>query len=229
MITLIHGEDISGSRKFFSELKENQKSLKSFEGDKISLTELTQVLEGNDLFDDSPAIFIEHFFSKKKTGDEKKSILDFITSKHNATVVFWEQKEITKKDFGKYPMIKSQQFDLPKILFKFLDSILPNNGREAIELFHETISFQPPELVFFMMIRKFRLLLGILDRSLEAIDEIHFMQGWQSNKLQNQATKFGEEKLLQIYAKLFAIEKSIKTGTNPTPLTSLIDFLLLEI
>ena len=68
MITIIHGNDTASSRKYYIDQKTADAF--SFEGEKVSLTDLVQILEGGGLFSDSKKIFIDDFLSKRKQGKE---------------------------------------------------------------------------------------------------------------------------------------------------------------
>src|SRR6185437_11189988 len=126
-------------------------------------------------------------------------------------------------------------YKLPQTLFQLLDAIQPGNNKTLIKLFHQTIDTTETEMVFFMLIRQFRILLGIKPvqpqglNSFEPqgnnlIDELKRMQPWQKTKLEQQANKFELSHLLNLYDKLFQIEVGQKTGGLTSPLVSTIDF-----
>jgi hypothetical protein len=52
MITIIHGDNITESRKHFLELKQKQKDAISFDYKNVTLTDLIQNIEGSGLFSD---------------------------------------------------------------------------------------------------------------------------------------------------------------------------------
>lgn len=229
MITLIHGENLAQSRDFYLQFKKKYPNQRIFEGEAVNATDLIQSLEGKGLFNDAETIFLENFLSKRKQSSERDLIIDILASAKDQNIILWEQKEIGKKDLGKIKNIKIEKFDLPKIIFKFLDSIEPNNGQSSIKLFHETLETESAELLFFMIVRKFRILLGLSNNNGQPIDEVKNMQPWQQSKVQKQANDFGQDRLLDVYNKLFYIESSFKVGLLPTSLINAIDFLLLEI
>ncbi len=84
-------------------------------------------------------------------------------------------------------------------------------------------------MVFFMMIRQIRMLLGLIEPTADAIDEVKRMAPWQKSKLQQQADRFEIAELKSLYSKLFEIEKAMKTGNLSMTLPETIDFLLLDI
>ena len=231
MINIIHGEDNASSRKYF--IEEKQKSAESiiFDGEKLILTDLIQALQGGLLFGNEKKIFIEDFFSKRKPSREYDEILVFL-KKNEATydMFFWEEKELTKKHTFLFPKARIKLFAFQKTLFSFLDSIMPKNGKNLVFSFHKALETAEAELVFFMLIRQFRLLLTLSDTTLvDTIDEVKRLAPWQKSKLEKQAHLFTIHKLKNIYKNLYEIDLGVKTGGLSLPLTQAIDFLLLEI
>ena len=231
MITIIHGDDIAASRSFFLEQKEKDKNFVSLTG-AFTISDLAQNLEGSSLFFETKTIVVEDFFARvKKKSKDVKEIADFI-NKHDKKVnlIFWEGKELGKKDTSLFTSAIVKQFKLPKALFSFLDNLSPGNGKNSIQLFHQVLETTPLELIIFMMQRQFRLLLAISDsHSEENIEEVIRMAFWQREKLERQSSRFSSAKLKEIYRKLFEIEVFQRTGNLHLSLTQSIDFFLLEI
>ena len=76
MLTIIHGDNISASRKYFIEQKEKYPDAPRFEGEKVTLTDLAQIFDGGELFSNSKTVFVEQFFSKRKKSKEGDSLID---------------------------------------------------------------------------------------------------------------------------------------------------------
>jgi DNA polymerase III delta subunit len=232
MITIIHGDDTASSRNYFLELRQKQKDPLSFDGTKISITDLVQNIEGSGLFGDSKTIFIEDFLTKvKKTDKNAKEIINFIAkNSQNSTFVLWESKEISKRDLFVFKNSISKLFKLPKNIFLFLDNLRPNNSKHLLNLFHDALnSGIKEELILFMLQRQFRILLALSDPAENgSIEEIVRLAPWQMGKLERQAKYFDTSNLKKIYKKLYEIEIGQKTGKLPLSLTQSIDFLLLE-
>lgn len=230
MITIIHGDDIANSRKYFIELKQKTSNFIFFEAEKLSLTSLVQSTEGGGLFSDEKKIFIENFFSKKRVGKETDEILSYLKTASKIEVFLWEEKEMTKKNLNLFPSAIVKAFKLPKTLFLFLDSIKPGYGKTLVNLFHQTLGNIEVELIFYMLFRQFRLLLALNDeKSTDKIDEIKNLVSWQKNKLIKQAKLFTLENLRKIYQKLYQIDLEQKTGKSVTSLLQSLDFFLIEI
>jgi hypothetical protein len=241
MLTIIHGNDIVASRKYFLEQKASYPDSLLIDTDSVTLTDLTQIFEGGGLFGESKHIFIEQIITKRKKSGDYKDIITYLdTHAAEHTIVLWENKEL---EIGILKMFKNASprvFKLPQTLFSLLDNIKPGNGKLLVSQFHQTIEATEVEMVFFMLIRQIRMLLAIhpnqnmprhsdLSRmTLGDIEEIKKLT-WQRGKMQQQAAQFDGEQLLIIYKKLFEIERGQKTGTLSAPLTTTIDFLLLEI
>ena len=232
MITIIHGDDIFKSREYFHELKQKYKDFILFDGNKLTITDLVQNIEGSGLFGSTKTIFIEEFLTKlKKTNIESKEILDFIIKNaKSANFILWEGKEILKRDLSLFKDAVVKFFKLPKNIFLFFDNLKPNNAKNLLNLFHQALgSGIKEELILFMLQRQIRILLALSDPSnSEPIDELIRLAPWQMEKLERQAKFFDQASLKKIYKKLYEIEIGQKTGGLSLSLTQSIDFLLLE-
>lgn len=233
MITIIHGDDTAQSRGYFLELKKKQKDPASYDGGKVTLTDLVQDIEGAGLFADSKTVFLENFLSKNKKSDTNtKEIIKFITkNSKNSSFILWESKEITKRDLFIFKDAAVKVFKLPKSMFAFLDNLKPGNSRALLNLFHSLIeSDTSEELVLFMMQRQFRLLLALYDPSdNQGIDEVLRLAPWQKNKLENQTNLFKDlDELKGLYKKLYEMELKRKTGALRLSLIQSIDIFLLK-
>ncbi|MBF8249611.1 MAG: hypothetical protein HW400_212 [Candidatus Levybacteria bacterium] len=239
MITIIHGDNISESRNYFLELKQKEKNPLLFDGNKLTITDLVQNIEGSGLFNDSKTIFIDDLLTKRKRTDkEVKEILNFIaTNPKESNFILWESKEILKGTLNLFKSATVNYFKLPKNIFLFLDNLRPNNSKSLLNLFHQTLeSGIAEELILFMLQRQFRILLALSEPSKnEPIDELSRLAPWQLDKLKRQADYFQGSTLSEgstlkkIYKKLYEIEIGSKTGSLSLSLSQSIDFLLLEI
>lgn len=224
MLTIIHGNDYVASRNLFNQEKDKE----SLTIDASNLTfPLDQLLSGSTLFHQKQKVFIENAFNKKavKNLDE---IISFANKAQDLNLYILSDKELSKtqlKDFSKF---SEKIFKIPQNIFSFVDNITPSSPNNVIN-FHNTLSYSTPEFVFTMIVRQFRLMLGLLGDTGKNIDEVTRLQGWQSGKLKRQSLLFGEEKIKSIYKKLYFIEKSQKTGSGKLNLIQAIDMLLLEL
>lgn len=231
MITIIHGDNVAESRNYFHELKQRYKGFVLFDGNKLTITDLVQNVEGSSLFGNTKAIFIEGFLTNlKKTNKESKEILNFIIKNAKSfTFVLWESKEILKRDLSLFKEATVNFFKLPKNIFLFLDNLKPNNSKSLLNLFHQALSSGiKEELILFMLQRQIRLLLALSDQGEATIDELMRLAPWQMSKLERQSRFFDQVRLKKIYKKLFEIEVGQKTGGLSLSLSQSIDFLLME-
>lgn len=230
MITIIHGDDMATSRKYLQEQKENINEFVVLEAE-AALSDFAQNIEGSAFFNNTKTIFIEDFLSKGgKIDITVKEIIEFV-NKHEKDVklFFWERKEISKKTLSLFKNAVVKTFKIPKHIFLFLDSLKPNIGARAVDLFHQALQASEPEILLFMLVRQFRLLIAISNKSRTPIEELSRLAPWQESKFKRQASYFSKEQLKTVYKKLYEIDVAQKTGNSPLSLIQSIDFYLLEI
>jgi hypothetical protein len=226
MILIIHGNDIESSRNFYFEEKNKLSNPIIINGDGILFDSLFQAAENTNFFDDKKDILIENFFIKNKaTSAEFKRIIEYINSNDKLSITFWESDEVSKTSLSLIKKATLKNFSLPQNLFAFLDGFKPGNSKELLSGFAENLKKSEAELIFFMIVRQFRIMLSLI-RSETPIDEVKRMAPWQLSKLERQAKLFGEDKLKEIYNKLLEIDLNSKTGKNSTSLKKSIDFFL---
>jgi hypothetical protein len=225
MITIIHGDDTASSRNLYLEEKAKVQNPVVFDGSKILLTDLIQTIESGSLFNIEENLFIEKFFKAKKANPNFKEIVSYLNTKANTNIIFWEDEQLSKTDLSVFNLPKIVLFKIPQSLFIFLDSLKPSN-LQSINNFQSLLSTMPGELIFFMIIRQFRLMLAVINPSSEPIDEVKRLAPWQIAKLKTQGSLFGKEKLIMIYQQLLQIDFSQKTGQAALNFVSAIDFFL---
>lgn len=80
---------------------------------------------------------------------------------------------------------KVESFELPKILFIFLESFYPGNSVQCLKLLHQLVKTQAVELIMFMFARHLRDLYWV------TIDPTSSQfPSWRAGKLKSQASKF---------------------------------------
>lgn len=229
MITIIHGSDITKSRNFYIDTRQKFENPDIFDGEKIDYNTLFQTLEGNSLFTNQRHVFIENFISKTKSNsNEFKKIVEYLNSNKDYEIVFWEEKELTKAQAAAFKNASLQLFNYPQILFTFLDSIKPNNI-SSVKLFHDLQNTMETELIFYMLVRQFRLLLAVTSTGSQNIDETKRLAPWQSSKLKSQAQYFGKEKLIKTYKGLYKIDYETKFGLTAFDLSRCLDIFLIDL
>lgn len=230
MILIIHGNDIASSRNLYFEEKNKVKNPCLLNGDGLTFDLLFQTLENKSLFQDKIVLLIENFFTKNKANTlEFKKIIAYINESKNLEIIFWESSEVSKANLALLKESTAQNFSFPQSLFIFLDNLKPKNAQTSIKYFHDLKTNMEIELIFFMIVRQFRLLISQLNPSGKQIEEAKRMAPWQLSKFKKQASYFEKNYLLSIYQKLFKIDFSHKTGKLPYSLEKSIDFFLIDL
>ena len=231
MRLLIHGSDVEKSREYYFQEKNTLQNPISLEGEGLTFDAFFQAAENKSLFEVQIIILIENLFSKNQSNSaELKKIIQFINNSKNLSVILWEQTEITKTSQAQLKNFEIRPFVIPQKLFVFLDNLRPNNSKSLIKLFHELRGTQEAELIFFMLVRQFRLFLQAEGNYFDQIDEVKRMAPWQLSKLSTQTKYFSKNQLIKLYNKLFEIEINQKTGRiGPMALDTSIDFFLSDL
>ncbi|MBU4017199.1 hypothetical protein KKF69_07045 [Patescibacteria group bacterium] len=230
MLTLIHGTDIVASRKYFLEKKAEISGSEFLKGSLVNLTDLCQSLEGSGLFESARTLFIEQLLTEKKKSVERDAIISYLIRQAKSHSIFlWEGKDLDRAVLSLFKEASVKSYKLSSSLFTFLDGIKPNNGAQLMQLFHKSLETSDAGMIFFMLIRQFRILLALSDKGEGTITEISRLAPWQKGKFEKQVSLFKKDHLLQLYSRLFQIELAQKTGALSSSLISTIDFFLLEI
>ena len=80
MITIIHGDDVAASRRYYTRIKSATDNPVTLPVSSLSITNLAQVLEGGGLFTNPENIFIEDFLTQKKQQTDFQIINEYILS-----------------------------------------------------------------------------------------------------------------------------------------------------
>ncbi len=224
MIQFIHGENIVRSRQVLTEIveKARQKGLEveSLNGAQATIEQARTALGSSSLFGQGKLIVIENLYSSLKS-KRRESLIDFIkkTGFEN-NLIIWERKEIRRK----LPTSFSVSFyKLSSVIFKFLESLKPDNQKESLRLLQEVKRKESGETVFYLLIRQLRLLIMARDLGEKGLGEL---QSWQQSRFLSQAKHFSLEQLKQLYQRLQEIDYQQKTSKTPFSLTSELDLLI---
>ncbi len=215
---IIHGEDIVSARNHLNDELEKAKSssagVSRFDARDLDLTKLTQVLEAMTLFGLQPMIIIEGLFSLPKSKN-KERLIEFLTKYQDRQIILFENKNLTATALKPFKKAAVSGHKPAAIIFTFLDSLKPGSVSRSLSLLDQLENAnQPPELVFAMLVRQVRLLIQALEpNSLKGAP-------WQKSRLTSQARAFGEGGLLKLHHDLYHIDKQLKIGANPLPLST---------
>lgn len=187
---IIHGDNQVASRTFLLSIKKNETSL---DGESLTLGELQQHLSSANLFGETAGVLVEGFFSRRPS-NEKKKIVEYLENNPKLNVIFWDGKDLGMqvKNF------ETKKFDLPKTVFKYLDSL-------AIVDLQQTLENTAAELVFSLLASHIRKLLMVRDGVVN-------IPSWQIAKLKEQSAKFKD--LEQLHKQLLEIDYKNKTSAS---------------
>ncbi len=223
---ILHGENTVLSRQKLKEEIEtlrarNKEEVLKFEGNNLKLNELQEAIEAPSLLEKNHLIIIENIFSGRQS-QAKKKIIDYLRKSDPSNLIVWEGKKIDGQVLSSF---KNQilRFDLPLVVFRFLDSLSPGNAKQSIVLFHQSLEKDPPELIFYLLSRQIRLLILAADLGEKGLNQ---MKDWQKEKLIRQAKRFGLKKLINIYKELLEIDWQQKTGQSSFSIVSQLDLFL---
>ncbi len=199
---IIHGDNQVASRQFLLDAKQaaSKKDLEiiSLEGSELTLGDLQQYVNSANLLGKTNCVVIEGFFSRRPSNDKKK-IVEYLEKNPNEEIIFWDGKDLGMQ-LKVFPATVIKKFDLPKTVFKFLDTFsLPDLS--------ETLENTPAELVFSLLVSQVRKLIMVKQDAIE-------LPSWQLGKLKSQANKYPLEKLLKMHSSLLDIDYKNKTSAT---------------
>lgn len=229
MITLIHGEDTSASRKKLQEEKTrvNDFEVVTLNGEALQPPEFILTCESASLFQVKKLIIIENLLLGG-VGQAKQQILEYLSqNKCLYPVILWEGREIDKAVVKKYFLKHKEIFcQPPALLFRFLDSIGTSSGKSLADSFHALLRQEDPEFIFVMLLRQWRYLIVVKDLAKKNVEGL---ASWQIDKFLRQARFFTLEELIYSYRQLLAMDYKIKSGQTPYSLKQLLDIFFLTL
>lgn len=222
MIYILHGDDLTASRKFYLGLTEGFQ-ITFLDGKNLLVKDLEEKISSSSLFEEKKAVVVENLLSKNA---KKKDFVSFLNESTSQTLlILWEDKKLPKTSFGSLKNSTVREFLLPQNYFQFLDSYAPGNGKKLFSMYHELLLTMNEELVFYSLLKRIRLLVILSNDS--SITELSKMAPWQVGKLKNQLNLWQKDALLQFYKTLQATEIKMKTGKLPVGLSKHLDILML--
>jgi len=222
MIYLLHGDDISSSRKFYSGLIEGF-TVTILDGKTLLVKDLEEKLVSTSLFEEKKAVVVENLLSKNA---KKKEFVKFINEKAISTLlILWEDKKLLKSSYSALKDATLKEFLLPQNYFQFLDSYAPGNGKRLFVMYHELLNTMSEELVFYSLLKRVRLLVVLSNGS--TVSDLSKMAPWQVGKLNSQLRLWKKDSLISFYKTLQETEIKMKSGRLPVGLSKHLDILML--
>jgi len=217
-VILITGDDSEKVSLRIKKLIDSAKE-KSYIISKISdsPTKIDNELRADDLFLNKKFILIEKLslLSNKDLDSINKNLIH-----DNLVLCVITENAVPAskiKYFGKD--LKIESYTLPKIIWKFLDSLKSKNAKNAMDLLNEVVKVEPVELVFHLLSQRFIQLYLAKTKPSELK-----LQSWQIVRLQSQAEGFSENDIKAMVEKLSELDVEAKTGKGD--LRSLLDFFI---
>ena len=211
-VLILHGDyQVKSYERLSSILKSTKK--RGFEINRISAEDsLAEKISSKSLFS-IPSLFVLEKIKQAKKGDLKwlkKNIASF-----DVNIVVYEPSKLSKTIINSFPKAKVEEFKLPKYIWKFLDEFYPGNLKSVLRLLHELVKTEAPELI-----------VGLLNWRLSDIyiflkepAKISY-DTWRLKRLENQANKYSEAKVVKILRMLGKADFEAKIGKTEI-LTSL--------
>ncbi|MFH1601856.1 MAG: hypothetical protein ABIB61_02775 [Candidatus Shapirobacteria bacterium] len=210
MVYYIHGDNTFGSRQKLNSTRESflaqnpsgKMVLISCKG--FSCSDL-RAKQANLSFIERKELFLVENLRKFKKDQEKE--LFNILLKSKANVIFWDDQLTSRfRNILKFfPQAQEFKFPLPRLTFKFLESVFPQNQKQLFGFWRELAELQPTELSFYFLKKHFHNLILAMSFKSNFPD-------WQKAKLVTQAKKLSCKKTIDIYIKLIELEYKQKKG-----------------
>lgn len=227
MITVIHGDNLEASRTALLGHRRSRPSseIRMLEGTNVTPETIRLAGTSMSLFGGDILLVVENFFARN--AKQRKLVATSVEVLRqldgSIDIILWEPKKLTPAQLKSLGTIREEVYQLPLVLFQFLDSCQPRSGRPALTLLEQTLSRNPPELVFAMLLRRVRQLLFL---------KLHVpgdaMSPWQQSRLTSQSNFFTMEKLASWLVRLGRIESDWKSGSTLIPLSTNIRLACIE-
>lgn len=227
MLTIICGEDIAASRKYFNDLKLQYKA-KNYLLQEIAPDQIQDLDKGlgqsSSLFAEKIVFVTQHldrYYKKltfRKRGEDPLTLqLKKISASADIEVLDWENKSAWEIKIKKIVPVK--EFKMDDNIFKLLDNLTPGSKTGFLKILNSLTDFADEQFIFIMVSRHLRSLILALSNSFPGVIP------WQKFKLMSQAKKWEEKNLLKFYEGLHRIDMNLKTGANPQPVKNCLDIL----
>lgn len=231
MMYILHGDDIISSRNELYRIKQQfiDSEIIILNGKTVSLTDLIQASQSLSLIKENRLVIVENLLTQKLnvTKNSHKPLIYWLNNIHNSIhIIFWEEKELAKKQLSIFsPKVRISLFRIKKQIFNFLDSIKPDNTKNTLQQFNESLLYYAPEIIMVMLVRQLRYLIMIKDLGRQITD----LTSWQISKLYQQSQYFTMKQLLILYRLLYEIDVKIKFGQSTFNLSQELKLFLYQI
>lgn len=218
---ILHGEDANKSYERLTQITEELKS-KQFEivmndATEIDITDLRQEIGSSNLFGSSKCFVIKNLLSGTKSKNKEK-LIEVLNQETNHEIILWENKGLTATLLKNFYKAKVESFSISPIIFKFLDSLRPQNTNNILLSWKKLLKEgTEPEFVFAMVVRQIKLLI-------QAKSDPSYIKlsPYPARLIREQATYFTLNHLLDLFQKLYEVDIKIKTGSGGNTIDNLL-------
>jgi DNA polymerase III delta subunit len=202
--------------KFVNEAKKRNWSIIRIEKEERVLDKI--LLSG--LYDKGNLFIVEDYKSISKS--DLKYLKEKVAKIDGVLVICSQGGNIPSSILKNFPKIKKiENFDYPKIVFQFLDSLYPSNSKNAILLFHQMLEREPEELIFHLISSRLKDLYWV-----KTDPSTLPYPSWQVEKLERQASRFTRDNLRQLIEELALLD--IEAKRSSLGLVYYLDLLLVK-
>jgi DNA polymerase III delta subunit len=208
-LNIIHGDDLAKLQLKLESVKAEAKKV----GRQIRILSAGEVniaeeLAKTDLFADEPLYIIASF---AKIAPRELKFIVKNKEKVSGSLVGYNEGLLGKSILNLLPReVKVEQYKLPRVIFKFLDSFYPGNGGVAVRILSTLSKKEPPEYILAILGRHLRDLYWARVNA----SSLPYKEDWRILKLLNQAKKFKKGQLQTIIADVAGLDVAIKTSSD---------------
>lgn len=218
-VILIHGNDSEKLQQRLNKFIDSALK-RGWHLDRLSenADKIGEKIKGVSLFGQESLFLLENPQKLNKTRlsfiKQQKKTLD-------GTLVIYSETIVSKTVLGTLPKVdKEEKYELPVLIWKFLDSFYPGNAKECLKLFHKILKKEPAEKILALLSSYLR------DVAIAKKDkELLGYPSWRLSKLSKTAEKFKNNDLKKIIRKFSSADVSAKTGRGN--LANLLDLIIL--
>lgn len=202
-ITVLYGEDVTASRARFGKIIDGVKK-RGWDVVHIGQKESLRDQLSSQLLISSGILYVMEDVTKIKEEDWKW----MKTAGLDLNLLIWQKGvgiAALKKNLPKET--RYEVFEVPKLIFKFCETVWPGNANVAVGLFHEVIETESVEFVLAMLTRHLRDLWIIKNDPKNSS-----FPDWKRSKLKMLAEKYEERELKKMINELAKADIGAKTG-----------------
>jgi len=217
-IYLIHGDNNIASYErltlYLDKARANKWEIVDIDNNNL---DIKNILRSNTLFGNKRLVVI-----RKYTFLESETIEYLKASDNQTEVLIYHDNIISDTFIKKLSNVKKNEvFKLSKYLWKFIDNFYPDNVKNCLFFFHESLKTDPVELIFSILVGQLKDIFLVLNS-----DKPLPYPLWRSQNIKRQAEKFGKVKIKSVIDALSQID--IKTKTSSVSLKDELDLYIVR-